>query len=456
MSGEEVRGFTSDLCQRAILVTYDQLDQAVIERAKLCLLDWIGLAIRGSSEDLAGAIHSLILSGEMSGNASVLGTDIRTNEFFAALANGAQGHAIDFDDTHIPSLTHVSASLLPAILAVAQVNGFSGKQVVSAYVAGVDAQVQIGNYLGPILTERGIHATAILGHIGVAASISNLVGLDLERTEMAVGIASTQAAGLQASFGTMSKPLHPGKAAMDGLIAVRLAANGFTGPKDVIECSNGLFATLLGEFPDLKIPDDWVAGSSVLQVSFKPYPSCALTHPVIDAALHLSHELAGDMSRIESIECFVNPIAAQVAGRAEPTTGLSAKFSIQFCAAVALNNSKLGDRDFVDESLRNENVMSLLRKVRLVPDESISTVQAVVRVVLADGSRIEHRIELAKGNPENPMTKDESLSKFLDVTAASLGQRRGKVIADQCLTIDEMTDVASLFDMQKVIVNPTN
>lgn len=447
MSVNDSQSFTSDLCRFVSELRYEHLDREVINRVKMCLIDWLGLAIRGSQEELSHDIHNLIVSGALSGVCSVFGTRLKTNEYFAALANGAQGHAIDYDDTHEPSLVHVSASLWPAILAAAQVRGKDGKQIIAAYVAGVEVQALVGRYFGVELTSRGFHATSILGHLGAAASTSNLFELDSTRTEMALGIAATQAGGLGASFGTMSKPLHPGKAAMDALLAVHLGELGFTGPEDVIEGESGLFATYLGAMPELSFPNNYRAGSSVLEISIKPYPSCLLTHPSIDGAIYLAREYQGIANQVEIIECHVNPLAVKIAGKRNPKTQLDAKFSIQFCVSTALRNGEVLESDFTEKTFGDPNVSELSERVALVADASLETTQAVIRINTGNSHFVEHRVEIAKGNPSNPMTDEESFRKFASVSEPTLGAEAVKRLRELCLDLEDLSEIGCLSDL---------
>jgi 2-methylcitrate dehydratase PrpD len=186
------------------------LPGAVTEAAALCLTDWIGAAIRGSTEPLAAALDSVVGASGGEPQATIIGRGRRTSALLAALANGAQGHALDFDDTHLASIVHGSAPVAPAALAVAEWRGRSGAAVLEAFVAGFEVETRIGRVIGPLLADRGFHVTAVLGHFGAVVAAGRLLGLTAEPMGRALGIAGTHAAGLEQSLGTMSKPLHPG------------------------------------------------------------------------------------------------------------------------------------------------------------------------------------------------------------------------------------------------------
>ena len=222
------------------------LPAAVTEAAGLCLTDWIGVAIRGSTEPLAAALDAVVGATGGDPQATVIGRGRRTSALLAALANGAQGHALDFDDTHLASIVHGSAPVAPAALAIAEWRRRPGSAVVEAFVAGFEVETRIGRVIGRKLADRGWHVTAMLGHFGAVAAAGKLLGLTAEQLGRALGIAGTQAAGLEQSLGTMSKPLHPGKAAMNGILAALLAREGFTGPTGILDGHDGLPATFVG------------------------------------------------------------------------------------------------------------------------------------------------------------------------------------------------------------------
>src|SRR5712692_416566 len=224
----------------------EALPPAVSRAASLCLMDWLGTAVRGSTEPLAEALAAVVHASGGEPQATVLGRGRRTSALLAALANGAQAHALDFDDTHLASIVHGSAPVAPVVLALAEWRHRSGLDAVAAFVAGFEVETRIGRVVGRRLADRGWHVTGVLGHFGAAAAAGKLLGLDAGRLRHALGVAGTQAAGLEQAFGTMSKPLHPGKAAMNGLLAALLAREGFTGSSAMLDGAHGLPATFLG------------------------------------------------------------------------------------------------------------------------------------------------------------------------------------------------------------------
>src|SRR5215471_14532972 len=257
---------------------------AVVDAANRSMTDWLGTAIRGSIEPLADAIAAVIAATGGEPQATIVGRGGRTSALLASLANGAACHALDFDDTHLPAVLHGSAAVAPVVFALSEWRHASGADALAAFITGFELATRIGRVIGKRLTERGWHATATVGTFGAAAAAGRLLGLDARRLAQALGIAGTQAAGLEQSFGTMSKPLHPGKAAMNGLLAALLAREGFTGPTAVLDGAAGLPATFLGVTDMGRAVEDLGKRFEILDNSTKFYAACHLTHATIDAA----------------------------------------------------------------------------------------------------------------------------------------------------------------------------
>src|SRR5262245_47151254 len=280
-----------------------------------CLLDWCGCALAGSGEPLAQLLRDE-LGGD--GPATVLGSGRTATARDAALANGAAGHALDFDDTHTRMPGHPTAPVLPAALAVSEEIDAGGERLLTALVVGIEVECRVGALLAPGHYGAGWHATGTVGTIGAAAAVAHLLGLDAERTAHALALAATQAAGLKASFGTMAKPLHAGKAATDGLLAARLAARGFTGNPAVLEAPQGLAAAAGRVTPDPERLDRLEGRWAIRDTLFKYHAACYLTHASINATLALAGKV--DLGEIDRVEVHVAPELLEVCNIAEPVT----------------------------------------------------------------------------------------------------------------------------------------
>src|SRR6185369_8116024 len=274
----------------------------VIEAARKCLVDWTGVALGAvneapgtiTREALADSGPSLVLSG---------GTASPTN---AALINGTLAHSLDFDDTHVASLTHVSGPTWAATLALAPLAEDDEADLLVAFITGFETGARLGSVVGPALLERGVHATAVIGGLAATAAGCALLRLDETQTANAFGLAATQAGGLTASFGTMAKPFHAGRAAMNGALAVQLARAGFTASHDIFDSPKGLAGALI---QDRSVAFKSVASNTwqILHNTFKPYASCLLTHASIDCARKLAE--AGNPGKIERVVAKVHPLA---------------------------------------------------------------------------------------------------------------------------------------------------
>jgi len=388
------------------------LPDAVTEAAGLCLTDWLGTAIRGSTEPLADALDAVVAATGGEPQATVVGRGRRTSALLAALANGAQGHALDFDDTHLASIVHGSAPVAPVVLAIAEWRRQPGAAALEAFVAGFEVETRIGRVIGPTLAERGWHVTAVLGHFGAVAAAGKLLGLTAEQLARAFGIAGTQAAGLEQSFGTMCKPLHPGKAAMNGLLAALLAREGFTGPTGMLDERPGLPGTFVGLTDLAPALDGLGTRFEILQNSTKLYAACHLLHATIDAGRAIRERSAPPVESIAAVECHVHPLAIKVAAIPEPRSGLEAKFSAAYCAALALTRGEAGESEFTDQAAPARDIVGLAGRIWPVADPALGITEAKMRVRLHDGRVLDEVVRAARGTPGRPASRQDVEDKF--------------------------------------------
>lgn len=420
------------------------LPPAVVESARRSITDWVGTAIRGAVEPLADALAAVIAASGGEPQATVLGRGARTSALLAALANGAQSHALDFDDTHLPSIVHGSAPVAPVVFALGEWRHVRGIDALAAFVAGFEVETRIGRVLGRPLADRGWHVTGVLGHFGAAASAGKLLGLDARRLANALGIAGTQAAGLEQSFGTMSKPLHPGKAAMNGLLAALLAREGFTGSTAMLDGAHGLPATFLGVTDLGPVTEGLGKRWELLENSTKWYAACHLTHATIDAARAIRARLVPGARDVESVRCHVHPLVLKVANQPSPRTALEAKFSVAFCAALGLVRGDAGEADFAESTLRDPEVAHVMARVTPEADPSLGVGAARMRVRLAGGGVVEEHVAAARGTAENPLRRDEVDEKFRRLARVVLPADRVDRLAAMLGRFAELDDLARL------------
>jgi 2-methylcitrate dehydratase PrpD len=420
------------------------LPDAVTEAAGLCLTDWVGAAIRGSTEPLAGALDAVVAATGGEPQATVVGRGRRTSALLAALANGAQGHALDFDDTHLASIVHGSAPVAPAVLAMAEWHRRPGAAAIEAFIAGFEIETRIGRVIGPMLADRGWHVTALLGHFGAAAAAGKLLALTAEQLGRALGIAGTQAAGLGQSFGTMCKPLHPGKAAMNGILAALLAREGFTGPTGVLDERPGLPGTFLGVTDLTPALEDLGKRFEILDNSTKLYAACHLLHATIDAGRAIREHSAPLPDAIASVECHVHPLAVKVAAIPEPRSGLEAKFSAAYCAALALTRGEAGESEFADTTALDPDLVRLAGRIRPVADPALGIPEARMRVQLRDGRVLEEVVRAARGTPGHPVPRHDVEEKFRRLAGVVLPAAQVGRLLETLRHLPALPDVGAL------------
>ncbi len=417
------------------------LPDAVVEAAGLALTDWLGGALRGSTEPLADALDAVLVAAGGHPQATVIGRGRRTSALLAALANGAHGHALDFDDTHLASIVHGSAPVAPAVLAMAEWRRRPGSEVLAAFVAGFEVETRIGRVIGPRLADRGWHVTALLGHFGAAAAAGKLLGLTARELGRALGIAGTQAAGLEQSLGTMCKPLHPGKAAMNGILAALLAREGFTGPTGILDESSGLPGTFAGIGDLTPALDDLGKRFEILDNSTKLYAACHLLHATIDAGRAIRERSAPPLEAIATVECHVHPLAVKVAAIPEPRTGLEAKFSVAYCAALALTRGEASESEFLAP---DPDLVGLAGRIRPVADPALGIAEARIRVRLHDGRVLDEVVRAARGTPGRPVSRSEVEEKFRRLAGVVLPAAQVGRLLESLRHLPALPDVGAL------------
>jgi 2-methylcitrate dehydratase PrpD len=409
------------------------LPPALIADAKRRLLDLVGNSLAALDAPAAEAVRAVVVRRDERGEASVIGSGARRGAATAALVNGTLAHALDFDDTHLPSVLHPSASVIPAALATAEATGRSGGETLAAIALGDELNVRLGSVgydAGQgvnLFFEHGLHATSICGALAAAGTTACLLGLAADEVAHAIAIAASMGAGLLEAnrTGGSVKRIHCGFAAHCGVTAGELAAAGLTGPPTVLEGRFGFFQAYCG--PDAAL-DALVDGLGerweVLSVFFKPYPCNHFTHPGVDAALTLRAQ-GLDPREIVSAELglpssVLRTVAEPREEKIRPESGYHAAFSGPFTVASALiGGGGLGLYldDFTDERARDPERLELAARVECVPDAECDRIfpqrfPARLRVRTRSGDVREVFVASSRGGPENPLTESELDRKF--------------------------------------------
>jgi 2-methylcitrate dehydratase PrpD len=421
-------------------------------RAGVAVMDTIGVALAGSAEPAARIVLSAIAQSP-SGTSTVWGSGGRASAPEAALANGTAAHALDFDDMCFVSLAHPSAPLVPALMSAAEMTGASGRDVLDAYVVGFEIQARLGRLMNPRHYHRGWHCTSTLGVISAAAGASRLLGLDAGATAHALAIAASAASGLKENFGTMVKPLHAGLAARDGVLAAMLAKGGLTASQEALDGPQGYLRALDSESPDLAgVVSDLGFRWEILDtgITVKLYPSCAGTHPSLDAILDLRMRGGFTAGDVESIEIDVDPTVPTILIHDRPTSALEAKFSMPFCAAAAIVFGRVGIETFDADVVRDPRVTSLIPRVAMRVDANIgegkpALTESRVRIRLRDGREFAQDAHGARGYPARPAGAEELASKFTMCATRVLPQVQAARLTAMLADLARLDDVRRLW-----------
>ncbi|HEX7780951.1 MAG TPA: MmgE/PrpD family protein [Vicinamibacterales bacterium] len=424
---------------------------AARQRAAAAFIDTVGVTLAGAVEPPAKVVQRVLSTGG-TGPSQIFGTAIRTSPAAACLANGTAAHALDYDDMCFVTLAHPSAPLVPAALAIAELRGTSGRAVLDAYIVGFEIEARLGRRMQPRHYQRGWHPTSTLGTLGAAAAASRLLALDPGVTAHALAIAASEASGLKENFGTMVKPLHAGLAAHNGVMAAQLAEGGLTGSDLALDGPQGFLAAMDGTHADLgdEVADlgrRWEIVDTGITV--KLYPSCAGTHPALDALLLLRRReryVAGD---VEAIDIDVDSITPTILIHDRPATGLEGKFSMPFCAAAAVVHGRVGIDTFEPRALNDPDVRSLMPRVTMRVDQSFDgaappLTQSRVTIRLRDGRTLTQVAKGARGYPDQPASADELAAKFLSCASRVLTQpaaERALTLLRKIEQIDDMRDL---------------
>jgi 2-methylcitrate dehydratase PrpD len=422
-------------------VTLDAVPDEALAAARLAILDWIGVTLAGSAEPLTRSLLGVHRQWGGERQATVVGHRDRMPIVAASLVNGAAAHALDFDDYLADGVIHATAPLVAGLLALAEARHVCGRDFLASYLVGYETHAHLSLELGSPLIHRGFHPTGVLTHLGVALAAGRMIGLDEDRLAMCLGVGATQAAGLLTSFGTMSKPLHTGKSATNGVLAALLVESGYTGSASALDGERGLPKVFADIELNEKVAADLGARWLIRDNAIKPYAACGAIHAAIDAATLLSTSV--DPQDVDSVECQVSEVTCHAAGITEPTTGLQAKFSTQYAVASALVSGRSDPPDFTDPAVLRAPIQALLRRVTLVSRFERIT-EARVRVTRVDGTTEQAHVPWAKGSPQNPMTRDDVVDKFRAVAEPIIGAARADSIVTLVDELIELPDIAEL------------
>ena len=424
-----------ELAKRINAVSYNDLPSEAIHWAKVGILDTVGVTLAGANEDTTRIPASVLAPGAGGGTSLVFGSSQRVSALDAALVNGVASHALDYDDCNNTIGGHPSAPILPALFALADDTGATGRDFIAAYVAGFETECKLGLGVHFYHYTKGWHPTATLGVFGSAAACSKLLKLSEDKLAVALAIAASLASGIKANFGTMTKPLHVGHCTRNGLFAALLARGGFTANPGVFEHKQGflnVFNDGSANYDAAKILPAWGRPFDIVRpgIAIKQYPCCGSTHSALDAMLKLAREHKPAAADIERVDVWTHTRRLEHTNRPDPKSDLDAKFSVQYCMTRALLDRRISIEHFEGKAYEDEAVRKLLPRVHAAP---YTTAQfpadnhfgAEVKVTLRGGKLLSGKVDQPFGRTsDNPLPASLLKEKFEDCAARVLPSER--------------------------------
>jgi 2-methylcitrate dehydratase PrpD len=421
---------------------------AVDHEAHRTFLNWLGCAVGAAHHEAAEAALAAVQVLEPAPQATLAGRTERVDIASAALINGISSHTFDFDDTHLKTIIHPAGPVASALMALAEKTGATGRQVIDALVLGIDVACRVGNCIYPDHYDRGWHITGTTGMLGSAAACSRLLGLDTDKTAMALGIAASQPVGLREQFGTMTKPFHPGGAARAGLMAALMAQQGFTASPRAIEAPRGFAQVVSPKCDWNEINGELGERFEISFNTYKPFACGIVIHPSIDACAQL-RERGVKAEDIERLELRVHSLVLELTGKKEPVDGLQAKFSVYHGCAAGLIFGRAGEGEYADDIVNRPDMVALRRKIVATVDDRIDEAAVEVNAVLTNGSHIALRVDHAIGSLERPMTDAMLAQKFHDQADPVLGAVQVESLIQACWGLGQASSVKALVDLAR-------
>ncbi|GAA4326524.1 MmgE/PrpD family protein [Pigmentiphaga soli] len=449
-----MEGLTRQAGAFAVSLRYEDLPPACIEAARIGTADCVGVMLAGAAEPGPGIVASMVSDSSRADAAPLLPSGRRVAASDAALINGVAAHVLDYDDVALSA--HPSAVLVPAILAEGWAQQSSGRDLLTAYVAGYEVWALLYRLEPGAVHDLGFHPTPLVGTIAAAAACARLLRLDAARAATALAISSSLASGLVANFGSMTKSLHAGRAAQSGLLAARLAQAGYTASPDALEHRSGFMqAHSPSRTPDVADRDFGLGAEwrmPALGVCVKRYPICYATHRSIDALLDLAEAHAIAPGDVEAVHVHIGETQMLMLRNHFPQTGLEAKFSLEFAMAAALVARRVGLAELSDDFVRRDDVRDLMRRVRYTTTAEVAqgwdqpyAPADQVTVTLKSGRELRaDPVARPKGSWERPLSAAELRAKFLDCAARCLGRPAAAALFDQLWKLEATSSARDL------------
>jgi 2-methylcitrate dehydratase PrpD len=441
---------TSRLAELCAGIEWSSLPAAVRERTQELVLDFVGVALRGSRALSSAPAHAIARRFGEGRGASLIGVDAFASAPWAALANGTSAHAIELDDVTSRSSLHPGVVVIPAALAVAEEQRRSPTRALEAIVVGYEVTMRVGDALNAESAyRRGFHPTGVAGVFGAAMAAGRVLGLDVDGLVRAMGVAGTMAAGSleYLSDGSWTKRLNPGWAAHSGIVAAHLASEGFIAPATALEGSHGLLRGYTDDARPELLTRDLGRTWAIMSVSIKPYACCRYNHGLIDGVLELrrAHRIrADDVERVRLgvLSGGALLVAEPIEEKRAPRNVVDAQFSAPFAAAVALVRGSASLDDYTQENVDDPVIRSLMPRIDCERDSALDAAYpdqwpAFVEILMRDGRKLSTRIADPSGEPANPIARPELREKFMTLARGVIGGDQARELADRCLELED-------------------
>ncbi|MFH1934115.1 MAG: MmgE/PrpD family protein [Pseudomonadota bacterium] len=456
------RPHTTELAQFIKTIQFDELSSKVIQIIKHCILDSIGTAVAGSTTPASRMVRQVVAGrSSIQGESTIIGGGRKISCVDAALLNSTSAHSIEMDDFHNKGGVHPAVAVIPAALSVAEKHQSSGSELLAAVLVGYEAMCRVGIATCVGQLERGFHPTATCGVFGAAAAAGRLWNLDISALANAFGIAGSFAGGLREwkAAGALTKPLQVGRASQNGVLATILASVGYTGPTTVIEGEMG-FCRAYAYGSEGSLAEAFAELGQVFEIehiSFKPFASCRHTHPAIDGVLQLKVQQNFEIGEIEDILVKITKemyrgVMWPEARKYKPETVTDAQFSLPYCVSAALSRGNVLLTEFTQESISDPKLLELAGRVRAVVSPECEEVypqllRQIVEITLSNGKQYVRHVDYCKGEPENPMTKEEFEEKFIKLAAPVIGASQADRVVEIIDTLETQKKLDELYTL---------
>jgi len=430
-----------------------RLESQIVKRLSCTVLDYVGVTMAGLDDPVARIARTYVDFEGGTPQATVWGNGTKTSIAMAAMANGVASHALDFDDTNPVMMAHPSIQMLPGLFALGEFLEVSGRRILEAYLVGFEVGAALGRAMNPGLVYNGWFPVGVLGVISQAAGAARLMGLDPQRTKMALGIACNMACGLRCNNGFMTKPLEAGRTAADGVTAALLASHGMTANPIAFQDKFGFLENFSSPEESAVQSALTLLGSDPLEilssgVAYKLYPCCAGAHLPIEAVLAIVREHHLLPVEIERIEISIAAGVRYMLVHSNPQSLAQARFSLEYCVARAALDGKMGPEQFTEEKVMESEAASMMKRV--VPEYYADTMTedgtwpVEVRVITKGRRVLAVKIKLPKGTAENPVTQEDLLAKFQGCLETRITINEARALSQDLLGIDGLADITGL------------